>query len=88
MSYGSISWIKPYGITPIGFNIKKTPYFGKASKSFLFLWEKELASAQFKSTELAIIKSAQKSYLETEFISKFSLCTIQEDLLKTRNYLE
>ena len=88
LSMEVFSWIKPDGVTAIGFNIKETPYVGKASKSFLFLREKELTSAQFKSTELTIIKSAQKSYLETEFISKFSLYTIQEDLLKTRNCLE
>ena len=41
-------------------------------------------------TELTIIESVQKlSDLETEFISKFSLYTVQEDwLFKTRNHLE
>ena len=28
---------KSYGITPIGFNIKKTPCVGKPSKNFLLL---------------------------------------------------
>ena len=81
---------KSYGITPIGFNIKKTPCFGKPSKNFLLLWGKELAAAQFKLIELTIIESVQKLFdLETEFISKFSLYTVQEDwLLKKRNHLE
>ena len=59
-------------------------------KIFLLLWEKELAAAQSKLIELTIIESVQKlSDLETEFISKFSLYTVQEDwLLKTRNHLE
>ena len=60
---------KFYGITPIGFNIKKTLCVGKASKNFLLLWEKELAAAQFQLTVLTIIESVQKlSDLETEFI--------------------
>ena len=79
-----------YGITPIGFNIKKTPCLGKPSKNFLLFSEKELVAAQFKLIELTKIESVQKlSDHETEFISKFSLYTIQEDwLLKTRNDLK
>ena len=73
---------KSYGITPIGFNVKKALCVGKLSKIFLLLWEKELAAAQFKLIELTIIESVQKlSDLETEFISKFSLYTVQEDCL-------
>ena len=56
----------------------------------MLLWEKELAAAQFKLIQLTIVVSVQNlSDLETEFISKFSLYTVQEDwLLKTRNHLE
>ena len=81
---------KSYGITPIGFNIKKTPCVGNPRKNFLLLWGKELAGAQFKLIELTISESVQKLFnLETEFISKFSLYTVQEDwLLKTKNHLE
>ena len=82
-----LSWsIKSYGITPIGFNIKMTPCVGKPSKNFLLLWWNELAAAQFKSIELIISESVQKLFdLETEFIWKFSLYTVQEDwLLKTK----
>ena len=76
---------KSYGSAPIGFNIKKTPCAGKTSKNFQLLWEKELAAAQFKFTELTIIESVQKLFdLET-----VSLYTVQEEwLLKTRNRLE
>ena len=51
---------------------------------------KELAAAQFTLTELAISEYLQKLFnLETEFISKFSLYSVQEDwLLKTKNHLE
>ena len=70
---------KPYGITPIGFNIKKTPCVGKPSKSFLLLWWKKLAAAHFKLIELTINESSQKLCdLETEFISKFSLYTYKK----------
>ena len=56
----------------VGFNIKKNSCVGKPSNGLLFLWEKELAAAQFKLTELAIIKFVKKLfYLETKFISKF-----------------
>ena len=81
---------KSYGISPIGFNIKKTPCVGKPSKNFLLLWWKELAAAQFKLIELTISESVQKLFhLETEFSSKFSLYTAQKDsLLKTKNHLE
>ena len=81
---------KSYGISPIGFHIKKTPCVGKPSKNFLLLWRKELAAAQFKLIELTNSESVQKLFnLETEFISKFSLYTVQEDwLLKTKNHLE
>ena len=81
---------KLYGITPIGFNIKKTPCVGNTSKNFLLLWGKELAAAQFKLIELTINESVQKLFdLETEFISEFSLYTIQENwLLKTKTHLE
>ena len=81
---------KSYGISPIGFHIKKTPCVGKPSKNFLLLWRKELAAAQFKLIELTISESVQKLfYLETEFSSKFSLYTAQKDsLLKTKNHLE
>ena len=59
-------FLKFYGITPIGFNIKKTPCAGKTSKNFLLLWEKELAASQFTLTELTIIESVQKLFdLET-----------------------
>ena len=86
-----LSWsIKSYGITPIGFTIKKTPCVGKPSKNFLLLWWKELAAAQFKLIKLTISKSVQKLFdLETEFILKFSLYTVEENwLLKTKNHLE
>ena len=75
------------GITLIGFNIKKTPCFGKPKQHFLLLWGKELAAAQFKLIELTISEYVQKLFdLETEFISKFSLYTLQEDWLsKTKN---
>ena len=46
---------KSYGITPTGFNIKKTQCVGNPSKNFLLLWEKELAAARFKLIELTII---------------------------------
>ena len=36
---------KSYGITPIGFNIKKTLCVGNPSKNCLLLWGKELAAA-------------------------------------------
>ena len=36
---------KSYGITPIGFDVKKTSCVGKLSKNVLFLWEKELTAA-------------------------------------------
>ena len=47
-------------------------------------------AAHFKLIELTINESSQKLCdLETEFISKFSLYTVQEDwLLKTKNHLE
>ena len=63
-----------------------TPCVGKPSKNFLLLWWNELATAQFKSIELIISESVQKLFdLETEFIWKFSLYTVQEDwLLKTK----
>ena len=56
----------------------------------MLLWRKELAAAQFKLTELTITESFQKLFdLATEYISKFSLYTVQEDwLLKTKNRLE
>ena len=56
----------------------------------MLLWEKELAAAQFKLTKLTIIEFVQKLFdLETDFVSKFSLLTVQEDwLLKTRHHLE
>ena len=53
---------KSYGITPIGFNIKKTPCVGNPSTNFLLLCWKELAAAQFKLIELTISDSAQKSF--------------------------
>ena len=86
----SLELCKSYEITPIGFNTKKTPCVSKPSKNFLLLWEKELVAAHFKLIELTVIESVQKlSDLQTEFISKFSLYTVQEDwLLKTRNQLE
>ena len=73
-----------------GSNIKKTPCVGKPSKNFLLLWEREFVAAQFKLIELTIIESVQKlSDMEAEFISKFSLCAVQEDwFLKTRNHIE
>ena len=57
---------------------------------FLLLWGRELAAAQFRLLELTISEYVQKLFdLETEFISKFSLYTVQEDwLLKTKNHLE
>ena len=69
---------------------KETSCVGKPNKNFLLLWEKELVAAQFKLIELTIIESVQKlSDMEAEFISKFSLCAVQEDwLLKTRNHIE
>ena len=42
---------KSYGITPIGFNTKKTPFVGKPSKNFLLLRGKELATAPFDSID-------------------------------------
>ena len=80
---------KSYETTPIGLNMKKTACVGKPSKNFLLLWEKELA-AEYKFAELAIIVFVQKLFdFETEFISKFSLYTVQEDWLsKIRNILE
>ena len=59
-------------------------------RSFCCCGGRNLAAAQFKLIELTIIESVQKlSDLETEFISTFSLYTIQEVwLLKTRNHLE
>ena len=79
-----------YKITPVGFHIKKTPCVGKPSNNLLLLYEKELAAAPFKLTELTIIEFVQKLfYLETNFVSKFSLLTVQEDWhLKTRHHLE
>ena len=72
---------KPYGITPIDFNIKKNPCVGKPSKNFLLLWGKELAGAQFKLIELTIGESVQKLFdLETKLISKFSLYIVQRRL--------
>ena len=52
--------------------------------------EKELSAAQFKLTELTINEFVQKLFdLETNFVSKYSLSTVQEDwLLKTRHHLE
>ena len=79
-----------YEIIPIGFYIKKTACVGKPSKNFLLLCEKELAAAQFKLTELTVIELFEKLFdLETDFVSKFNLSTVQEDwLLKTRHRLE
>ena len=47
-------------------------------------------AAQFKVTELTVIGFVQMLFdLETEFVSKFNLLTVQEDwLLKTRHYIE
>ena len=47
-------------------------------------------AAQFNLTERTMIEFVQKLFdLETESISKFSLCTVQSDwLLKTRNHLK
>ena len=80
---------KSYGITPIGFDIKKTACVGKPNKNILLLWEEELVAAQYKLTESTIIESVQKLYdLETKFILKFSMCTVQEDwFLKIRDHL-
>ena len=74
----------------IGFNIKKTPCVGNSSKNFSLLWGKELVAAQFELIGLTISPSVQKLFnMETDFISKFSLHTVQEDwLLKTKNHLE
>lgn len=73
---------KSYKITPVGFNIKKTLCVGKLSKKFFLLQQKELAAPQFKLTELTIIEFVQKLLdLETKFISKFGLHTVQEDWL-------
>ena len=81
---------KSYGITLIGFNIKKTPGVCYPSNNFLLLSGKELAAAQFKLIELTITESVQKLFdLEAECISKFSLYTVLDDcLLKTKNHLE
>ena len=81
---------KSYEITPIDFNIRKTPCVGSPSQNFLLLWGKEWAAAQFKLIKLTITKSVQKLFdLETEFILKFSLYTVQEDWhLKTKNHLK
>ena len=58
-----------YEITRISFNIKKTSCAGKPKNNFLLLWEKELAAAQFKLTELAIINFVEKLFdLEIKFI--------------------
>ena len=56
----------------------------------MLLCEKELAAAQFKLTELTVIELVEKLFdLETDFVSKFNLSTLQEDwLLKTRHRLE
>ena len=53
---------------------------------FLLWWWKGLVATQFNLTELTISESVQKLFdLETEFIWKFSLYTVQEDwLLKTK----
>ena len=85
-----LSFLKYVGLMEIGFNIKNTQCVGNSTKNFLLLWGKELAAAQFKLIELTISESVQKLFnLETEFISKFSLYTVQEDwLLKTKNHLE
>ena len=57
---------KSYGITPIGFNIKKTPCVAKPSRNFLLLWGKELEAAQLKLIELTISESVKKLFdLET-----------------------
>ena len=57
---------KSYGITPIGFDFKKTPCADKPSKKFLLLWEKELAATQLNFIKLTRIESIQKlSDLET-----------------------
>ena len=81
---------KSYKITPVGFNIKKTLCVGKLSKKFFLLQQNELAAPQFKLTELTIIEFVQKLLdLETKFISKFGLHTVQEDwLLKIRNHFQ
>ena len=78
-----------YEITPVSFHVKKTPCVGKP-RFFLFLWEKELAAAQFKLTELIIIEFGLKLFdLETDFVSNFSLLTLQKDcLLKWRHHPE
>ena len=83
MKHSIISFLEvcqSYEITPICFHIKKTPYVGKPSFFLLLLWEKELVAAQFKVTELTVIEFVQKLFdLETEFVSKFNLLTVQED---------
>ena len=50
---------------------------------------KELAAAQYNLIELTIIDFVRKLFdLETDFVSKFSLSTVQEDcLLKTRHHV-
>ena len=85
-----LPFLKYVSLMEIGFNIKNTQCVGNSTKNFLLLWGKELAAAQFKLIELTVSESVQKLFnLETEFISKFSLYTVQEDwLLKTKNHLE
>ena len=79
---------KSYGITPIGFNIKRRPCVGKPNKNFLFLCGKDLAATQFKLIELTTTESVQKLFdLNIEFISKFSLY-IKQDWLLITNQLE
>ena len=79
---------KSYGITPIGFNIKRRPCVCKPNKNFLFLCGKDLAATQFKLIELTTTESVQKLFdLNIEFISKFSLY-IKQDWLLITNQLE
>ena len=76
----------------IKIDIKLLPYqtfyyvvFLKVCKSYeikncLLLWEKELAVAQFKLTKLNTTGFVQKLFdLETAYIYKFILYTVQED---------
>ena len=85
-----LKYVSPMELLQLALILKRHHVLVNQLRIFLLLWGRELAAAQFRLPELTISEYVQKLFdLETEFISKFSLYTVQEDwLLKTKNHLE
>ena len=81
-----LKYVSPMELLQLALILKRHHVLVNQLRIFLLLWGRELAAAQFRLLELTISEYVQKLFdLETEFISKFSLYTVQEDwLLKTK----